>query len=57
MTDREKLKKAEKRVWKLLIKLYNKGYLASLGFEKGGYNFTFWCDNLHKPKNKIKEIK
>lgn len=53
MTGREKLKRAEKRVWKLLSKLYNKGYLASLGFEKGGYNFTFWCDNLHKPKGKI----
>ena len=54
MKDREKLKKAEKKVWKLLRKLYNKGYLISLYFEKGGYHFSFWSDNLYKPK-KIKE--
>lgn len=55
MSDREKLRKAEKKVWKLLRKLYNKGYLISLGFENGGYHFSFWHNNLHEPEKKIKE--
>ena len=55
MTEREKLRKAEKRIWKLLRKLYNKGYLISLGFEKGDYHFSFWHNGLHEPEKKIKE--
>ena len=55
MTDRKKIEKAEKKVWKLLSKLYNKGYLISLGFEKGGYHFSFWHNELHRPEKKIKE--
>ena len=54
MTEKEKLSKAEKRVWKLLRKLYNKGYLIALGYERGNYNFSFWCNNLHVPDKKIK---
>lgn len=56
MTDRRKISKAEDKVWKLLSKLYNKGYLISLGFENGGYHFSFWHNELHKPEKKIKEI-
>ena len=55
MRDRKKLRKAEKKVWKLLRKLYNEGYLISLSFEKGGYHFSFWHDRLHAPEKKIKE--
>ena len=55
MTEREKLRKAEKKVWKLLKKLYNKGYLINLGFGKGGYHFSFWHDGLQEPEKKIKE--
>lgn len=55
MTEKEKLRKAEKKVWKLLRKLYNKGYLISLGFEKGVYHFSFWHNELHEPEKKIKE--
>lgn len=57
MTERKKIEKAEKKVYKLLSRLYNKGYLISLGFEKGGYHFSFWHNELHKPEKKIKEIK
>lgn len=57
MTDREKLRRAEKRVWKLLSRLYNKGCLASLGFEKGGYHFSFWHGSIHVPEKKIKNQK
>lgn len=55
MTDREKLQKAQKKMWKLLSKLYNEGYLVSLGFENCGYNFSFRHGRLHPPKKKIKE--
>ena len=55
MTDRKKIEKAEKKVWKLLSRLYNKGYLISLGFEKSNYHFSFWNSELHKPDIKIKE--
>jgi hypothetical protein len=56
MTDRKKIEKAEKKVWKLLSRLYNKGYLLSFGSENGGYHFTFWSEKIHKPLRKIKEI-
>ena len=56
MKDRKKIEKAENKIWKLLSRLYNKGYLISLGFEKGGYQFSFWHNELHKPEKKIKEI-
>ena len=55
MTDRKKIEKAEKKVWKLLSRLYNKGYLLSFGSENGGYHFTFWNEKIHKPLRKIKE--
>jgi biotin operon repressor len=55
MKGREKLKKAEKKVWKLLRKLYNKGYLISLEQVEGGYRFAFWHNKLHAPEKKIKE--
>lgn len=56
MSDIKKLSKAEKKVCKLLSKLYNKGYLISLGFENGRYTFSFWHSHLHKPEKKIKEV-
>ena len=56
MTDRKKIEKAEKKVWKLLSRLYNKGYLLSLGNNNGGYHFTFWSEKIHKPLSKIEEM-
>lgn len=55
MTEREKLNKVEKKVWRLLAKLYNKGYLISLEQAEGGYRFAFWHNKLHEPEKKIEE--
>lgn len=57
MTEREKLSKAEKKVWRLLAKLYNKGYLISLEQAEGSYHFAFWHNKLHEPEKKIEEGK
>ena len=56
MTDRRKISKAEEKVWKLLGKLYNKGYLSSLGYESGVYRFAFRHNKLYKPEKKIKGV-
>ena len=56
MTDRRKIGKAEDKVWKLLSKLYNKGYLSSLGYENGEYHFAFRHSKLYKPEKKIKGV-
>lgn len=55
MSEKERLRKVEKKVWKLLSRLYNKGYISSLGFEKGEYHFSFRHDSLQEPDKKIKE--
>ncbi len=55
MTERAKLKRAEKIVWWGLRILYNKGYLISLEQEQGGYRFAFWRNKLHKPKKELEK--
>lgn len=55
MTEKEKLRKVEKKVWLLLRKLYNKGYLVCLDQVEGGYRFAFWRNKLHESKKKLEE--
>ena len=54
MTKEElKIKKAEKKLYKMLTKLYNKGYLSSYGFESNTYHYSFRC-SVKPPKRSKK---